>query len=154
VHKTIIINKKIVMTKIKNDSTVKVNYTGKLENGDIFDSSTFDGRTPLEVKLGEGKLIPGFENGLIDMGIGETKTIEINPEQAYGDVNKDAIHEIAKKDVPEGVKVNDTLQANGPNGAVANVTVTEVKENTVVLDANHPLAGKKLIFELEVLDIT
>lgn len=139
---------------VKNDSTVTVNYTGKLTSGEVFDSSLNEGRAPLTAKLGEGKLISGFENALIGMSVGDKKTIEIQPSEAYGDVSEDMIHEIPKDNVPEGVKVNDSLQANGPNGAVANVTVIEVKENTVVLDANHPLAGKPLVFDLEVVDIT
>lgn len=138
------------MEKIKNGDTVKVHYTGKLEDGNVFDTSLMEGREPLQVTLGQGMLIPGFENGLIGMEMGEKKTIEIEPEDAYGQVRHDLTNEIPKSQVPEGVKLNDMLTGEGPMGPI-NVKVVEINEETVVIDANHPLAGKKLIFELEVV---
>jgi FKBP-type peptidyl-prolyl cis-trans isomerase SlpA len=140
------------MTKIKNGDNVSVHYTGKLEDGSVFDTSLVEGREPLTVTLGQGKLIPGFENGLIDMTVGEMKTIEIEPENAYGDINPQLMSEVALSQVPEGVKSGDMLQGQNQFGPV-NVVVTEVKESTVVLDMNHPLAGKKLIFDLEVVSV-
>ena len=140
------------MEKIKNGDTVTVNYTGKLEDGTIFDSSLIEGRTPLVTTLGQGQLIPGFENGLIGMSVGETRTIEIEPENAYGEPNPMLIQEVEKSKVPAEVKVGDQLQGMNQHGPV-NVTVSEIKEDTVVLDMNHPLAGKKLIFDLEVVSI-
>lgn len=141
------------MRKITKGDTVKVHYTGKLEDGTIFDTSLTEGREPLTAKLGEGTLINGFENGLFEMSVGEKKTIEIAPENAYGELNERLISEVPLEHVPENVKVGETLQAVAPNGTPINVRVTDVKETTVVVDANHPLAGKKLIFELEVLEV-
>ena len=141
------------MRKIQNGDTVKVHYTGKLEDGTVFDSSLVEGREPLETVLGQGQLIKGFEAGLIDMSEGETKTIEIESADAYGDVNPEMVTEVPKTNVPEGIKEGEMLQGEGPMGAV-NVKVVEVNEETVVLDANHPLAGKKLTFELEVVSIS
>ncbi len=141
------------MRKIQSGDNVKVHYTGKLEDGSIFDTSLTEGREPLETTLGQGQLIKGFEAGLIDMLEGEKKTIEIESADAYGEYNPEMINEIPKTQVPEGVKEGEMLQGMGPMGPV-NVKVVEVKEETVVLDANHPLAGKKLIFDLEVVSIS
>jgi hypothetical protein len=140
------------MTQIANGSSVSVNYTGRLEDGSIFDTSLQEGRTPLTAILGQGQLIAGFENGLIGMSTGEKKTIEIEPSDAYGEVNEMMIQEVELDKVPQGVKVGDMLQGQNQYGPVQ-VTVKEVKESTVVLDMNHPLAGKKLIFDLEVISI-
>ena len=140
------------MKKIQNGDTVKVNYTGKFEDGSIFDSSMVEGRQPLTVTLGQGQLIPGFENGLIDMCAGETKTIEINPSDAYGEINQDMLQEVDKTMLPEDIHEGMLLQASGPQG-VFNVTVKEIKTSTAILDANHPLAGKKLVFDLEIVEV-
>jgi len=141
------------MRKIQSGDNVKVHYTGKLEDGSIFDTSLAEGREPLETTLGQGQLIKGFEAGLMDMSEGEKKTIEIESADAYGEHNPEMINEIPKTQVPEGVQAGEMLQGMGPMGPV-NVKVVEVKEETVVLDANHPLAGKKLIFDLEVVSIS
>ncbi len=140
------------MKKITNSDTVVVHYTGRLEDGTIFDSSLNEGREPLNVTLGQGQLIKGFENGLVDMTEGEKKTIEIEPSDAYGDVNETLISEVNKTQVPEGIEVGQMLQGMGPMGPI-NVTVVEVGESTIKVDANHPLAGKKLIFDLEVVSV-
>lgn len=140
------------MTKINENSSVVLNYTGKLEDGTVFDSSLNEGREPLSATLGQGSLIPGFESGLIGMGVGETKTIMIEPENAYGNVNPQAFVEVEKSRVPENVEVGMMLQTFGPAGPTT-VVVTEIKDDVVVIDANHPLAGKKLIFDLEVLEV-
>jgi len=141
------------MKKVQNGDTVIVNYTGRLEDGTIFDSSLIEGREPLTSTLGQGQLISGFENGLMEMIVGEKKTIEIEPENAYGNYIPEMVTLVGLNQVPEGVKVGETLQGNTPNGPI-NVLVKEVNENGVVLDANHPLAGKKLIFDLEVMGIS
>jgi FKBP-type peptidyl-prolyl cis-trans isomerase SlpA len=141
------------MRKIQSGDNVKVHYTGKLEDGSIFDTSLAEGREPLETTLGQGQLIKGFEAGLMDMVEGEKKTIEIESADAYGEHNPEMINEIPRAQVPEGVKEGEMLQGMGPMGPV-NVKVVEVKDETVVLDANHPLAGKKLIFDLEVVSIS
>lgn len=140
------------MEKIKNGDTVSVNYTGRLEDGTIFDSSLNEGREPLVCALGQKQLIPGFENGLINMSVGDKKTVEIVPEDGYGPYREEMIFDIPKEQFPEGVKPGDVLNAQSAMGPV-NVTVVDVTEETIKIDANHPLAGKKLIFELEVLDI-
>lgn len=140
------------MEKITQNSTVTVNYTGKLEDGTIFDTSLAEGREPLKAKLGEGQLIPGFESGLIDMGIGESKTVEIEPTDAYGEYNDSLIIEVSKDQVPENVEAGMMLQTFGPMGPSI-VKVLEIKDDVVAIDANHPLAGKKLIFELEVVGV-
>jgi FKBP-type peptidyl-prolyl cis-trans isomerase 2 len=141
------------MKKVETTSKVKVHYTGRLEDGTIFDTSIAEGREPLEVELGLGQLIKGFESGLIDMVEGDKKTIELSVEDSYGEPNPDFINEVPKANVPEGIQVGESLQGNGPQGPV-NVQVIAVNEETVTLDANHPLAGKKLIFDLEVVSIS
>ena len=140
------------MKKVANDSTVTVNYTGRLEDGSVFDSSMVEGREPLTAKLGEGQLIQGFENGLVDMEIGETKTIEIPASDAYGEYLDYLIQEVEKTQMPGDVEVGTPLMADTQMGTVQFV-VKEVNESTVLLDANHPLAGKNLIFDLEVVEI-
>jgi|TARA_R110002012_G_scaffold89716_2_gene219889 FKBP-type peptidyl-prolyl cis-trans isomerase 2 len=141
------------MSQVKENNTVKVNYTGKLANGQVFDSS--EGREPLEFTLGQGQLIPGFEKGVIDMKLNEKKTITIAKEEAYGEVNNDLIQEVKKTELPEDMKpeVGMGLVSKSPDGREVNLMVTEVKDDSIVVDANHPLAGKELIFDLEVVDI-
>lgn len=140
------------MSKVNANSTVTVHYTGRLDDGSVFDSSLNEGREPLKATLGQGQLIPGFESGLIDMTIGDKKTIEIPHTEAYGDVVEDLFITVPKTQVPEGVQVGALLQTMGPNGPSV-VKVTEVQDEVVVIDANHPLAGKKLIFDLEVVEV-
>jgi FKBP-type peptidyl-prolyl cis-trans isomerase 2 len=140
------------MKKVETNSTVTVNYTGRLEDGTIFDSSTIEGREPLKATLGQGQLIKGFENGLHEMSVGDKKTIEINPLDAYGEYNDLMIQEVEKTNMPGEVEVGMQLEAQTQMGPVQFI-VKEVKEETVILDANHPLAGQKLIFDLEVLDV-
>jgi FKBP-type peptidyl-prolyl cis-trans isomerase 2 len=141
------------MSKVTESSSVVVNYTGKLTDGSVFDSSLLEGREPLNAKLGEGQLIPGFETGLIGMMVGDKKTIEIDPREAYGERNEELILDVVKTNVPENVEIGMLLQTFGPEGP-ALVKVLEIKDESVVIDANHPLAGEKLIFELEVMGIS
>lgn len=141
------------MSKVETGKSVKLNYTGKFENGDVFDTSLVEGREPLKTVLGQGNLIPGFEKGLLGMSEGETKTINIDPVEAYGEYLDGLVTKVEKKQVPDTVKVGDMLQSQSDRG-VMNVTVTEVTDEGVTLDANHPLAGKKLVFDVEVLEIT
>ncbi|EAR11617.1 peptidyl-prolyl cis-trans isomerase, FKBP-type [Polaribacter irgensii 23-P] len=141
------------MSQVKENNTVKVNYTGKLSDGQVFDSS--EGKEPIEFTLGQGRLIPGFEKGLIDMELNEKKTITIPKEEAYGDVNKDLIQEVKKSELPQEMapEVGMGLVSKSPDGQEMNLVVVEVREETIVIDGNHPLAGKELIFDLEVLEI-
>jgi FKBP-type peptidyl-prolyl cis-trans isomerase SlpA len=138
---------------VNEQSNVVVNYVGKLEDGTIFDSSLVEGRTPLETQLGQGQLIPGFEKGLVGMQVGDKKTVEIESDQAYGPRNEELVIEIEKTKVPENVEVGAMLQTFGPMGPSI-VKVLEIKDEVVVIDANHPLAGQKLIFELELVGIS
>jgi FKBP-type peptidyl-prolyl cis-trans isomerase SlpA len=141
------------MNQVKENNTVKVNYTGKLSNGQVFDSS--EGKEPLEFTLGQGQLIPGFEKGLIDMKLKEKKTITIDKEEAYGKINDDLIQEVNKNQLPQDMtpEVGMGLVSKSPDGQEMNLRVVEVKEESVVIDGNHPLAGKDLIFDLEVVAI-
>jgi FKBP-type peptidyl-prolyl cis-trans isomerase 2 len=139
--------------QIQNGSRVKIHYTGKLDNGEIFDSSMQEGREPLEFTVGEGQMIPGFESGLIGMILGEKKTITMEAESAYGEVRDDLLFEVPLTNVPPGVEVGATLQAEFEQGVPVVFTVTEIKLDTVVLDGNHPLAGKNLTFDVEVVEL-
>ncbi|HEY4617969.1 MAG TPA: peptidylprolyl isomerase [Flavobacterium sp.] len=141
------------MSQVKENNTVKVHYTGKLSDGQVFDSS--EGKEPLEFTLGQGRLIPGFEKGLIDMKLNEKKTITITPDEAYGAVREDLIQEVAKTELPPEIKpeVGMGLVSKSPDGQEMNLLVVEVRDQSIVLDGNHPLAGKDLIFDLEVVEI-
>ncbi|MFQ3297442.1 MAG: FKBP-type peptidyl-prolyl cis-trans isomerase 2 [Polaribacter sp.] len=141
------------MIQVKENNTVKVNYTGKLADGQVFDSS--EGKEPIEFTLGQGQLIPGFEKGLIDMKLNEKKTITIAKEEAYGEVNNDLIQEVKKTELPQDMapEVGMGLVSKSPDGQEMNLMVVEVREESIVIDGNHPLAGKELIFDLEVLEI-
>ena len=141
------------MSQVKANDTVKVHYTGKLSNGQIFDSSV--DKEPLQIKLGEGQLIPGFEKGLIDMKVNEKKTVTIPQDEAYGEVRKDLFQEIPKTELPPEInpEVGMGLVARNPDGSERQLRVVEVKPETIVIDANHPLAGQELIFDLELVDI-
>jgi FKBP-type peptidyl-prolyl cis-trans isomerase SlpA len=140
------------MKKVANDSTVTVNYTGRLEDGTVFDSSMVEGREPLKTQLGQGQLIKGFESGLVDMEVGQTKTVEIPANEAYGEYLDYLVQEVPKSQMPGEVEVGTPLMADTQMGNVQFV-VKEVNDETVVLDANHPLAGKNLIFDLELISI-
>jgi len=135
---------------IENGSKVKVHYTGKLEDDNVFDSAT--GREPLEFTVGSGQLIPGFEQGVMGLNAGDKKTIELEPDQAYGQVREDLVNEVPRENLPEGVQVGQELQAQTEQGPVR-VRVVELNETMGKVDANHPLAGKKLIFDLEVVEV-
>jgi len=141
------------MSQVKQNDTVKVHYTGKLADGQVFDTS--EGKEPIEFTLGEGQLIPGFENGLIDMKLNEKKTINIPVDQAYGQPREDLVQEIDKSQLPPEIapEVGMGLVSKTPDGREMNLLVAEVKENTIIVDGNHPLAGKDLIFDLEVVEI-
>jgi len=141
------------MIQVTVNSTVKVHYTGKLADGEVFDTS--DGKEPIEFTLGQGQLIPGFEKGLIDMKLNEKKTINMTKDDAYGEVNETLIQEVKKTDLPQDMepKVGMGLVSKSPEGQEINLMVVEVKEETIVIDGNHPLAGRDLIFDLEVVEI-
>ncbi|UNY98046.1 peptidylprolyl isomerase [Zhouia spongiae] len=141
------------MSKVKANDTVSVHYTGKLTNGDVFDSSA--ARGPLEVKLGDGMLIPGFEKGLVGMEVNEKKTISIPKEEAYGEVREELFQVVKNEELPQDIKpeVGMGLVASSPDGREQQLRIAEVKEDHIVIDANHPLAGQDLIFDLELIEI-
>lgn len=141
------------MSQVKENDTVKVHYTGKLENGQIFDSSLE--REPLEITLGQGALIPGFEKGLLDMAVNDKKTINIPVAEAYGEVQKELLYEVKKEQLPQEMtpEVGMGLASKDENGREVQFRVAEVKEDSIIVDANHPLAGQDLTFELELIEI-
>ncbi len=141
------------MNQAKTGDTVKVHYTGKLEDGVVFDSSK--DRPPLEFTIGGGEVIAGFENGIIGMEVGGKKTISIPPEDAYGPRREELVLYVKKTDFPDNIvpAVGQQLQVRQPNGGIIDLVVTEMNEDTVTLDANHPLAGKTLIFDVELVEI-
>lgn len=141
------------MSTVRENDTVKVHYTGKLNNGQVFDSSLE--REPLQVELGQGQLILGFEKGLIDMAVNEKKTITVAKEEAYGEVNKDLFHKVSKTDLPEDIKpeVGMGLVGSSADGSQQQFRIAKVEENHIIIDANHPLSGQDLVFDLEVVEI-
>lgn len=141
------------MNQVTGNETVKVHYTGKLSDGRIFDSSLE--REPLEIKLGEGSLIPGFERGLLNMKVNEKKTVTIPKEEAYGDVQKELFQKIPHDNLPTEIKpeVGMGLVATNPDGTEQQLRIADVQDDFIVVDANHPLAGEDLTFELELLEI-
>ena len=141
------------MSKAKNGDMVKVHYKGTLTNGEQFDSS--EGRAPLEFTVGAGQMIAGFDKAIPGMSIGEKKTIQIEAKDAYGEKNNDAIIKFPKANIPADMKLDAgmQLQLRDEAGRPVPVTVTEVKDDVVILDANHHLAGKELIFDIELVEI-
>ena len=141
------------MTQAKQGDTVKVHYTGRFKDGTVFDSST--GREPLEFQLGAGQVIPGFDAGVTGMNVGDKREVQIPAEQAYGPYHAELAGEMDRKNLPEDLtpEVGMVLQMMHPSGMPFNVTVVEVKDDTITLDANHPMAGKDLIFDLELVDV-
>lgn len=141
------------MTQARNGDTVKVHYTGKLEDDTVFDTST--NLDPLEFTIGEGQLIPGFERAVVGMNPGESKTIEISPDEGYGPHREDLVLEVNPDQLPEHLdpEVGQDLQLRQPDGRMVNVTVTDVSESSVTLDANHPLAGEDLAFDIQLVEI-
>lgn len=141
------------MTKAIDGKKIKVHYTGKLENGEIFDSS-FD-KEPLEFTIGKGEMIPGFEKGVLDMKVGEKKTIVLPPEEAYGQYNEELAMPYSRKELPEDLKpeVGMTLEFQSQQGQVFYVNVTKVTDTEIIVDANHQLAGKTLTFDIEIMEV-
>ena len=141
------------MTQAKNGDTVKVHYTGKLSDGTVFDSS--EQRDPLEFKIGDGQIIPGFEQAIVGMKSGESKVVEVPQDEAYGPHRKEMVLTLDMKQVPQDLKleVGQKLQIPQEDGSKVLVTVSHISEEKVKLDANHPLAGKDLTFEVQLVEI-
>lgn len=133
----------------KNGDTVRVHYTGRLENGEVFDSSV--GGEPLEFQLGSGQVIAGFDENVRGMSVGDKKTIEIEPESAYGQRNETLVGKVERSGLKLGSEpqVGMELAMQLPDGQQIPVRITEVDDETVTIDANLPLAGHKLIFDIE-----
>ena len=140
------------MSQATEGNRVQVHYTGTLDDGTQFDSSA--GREPLEVTLGNGEVIPGFEQALIGMAVGETKSINIPADQAYGDHQPELVQQVERSNIPDDIElsVGMQLQAQGPDRTYL-LVVTDFDDENVTLDGNHPLAGKALNFELELVEI-
>ncbi len=141
------------MAQVKTGDVVRVHYTGKLVTGETFDSS--ESREPLEFTVGAGMMIKGFDAAMPGMAIGEKKTVNIPAADAYGEKDPTAIIEYPKENVPEDMKLEPGMQLTLSNqeGQPFPVVVVEVKEEVIVLDANHFLAGQELIFDIELVEI-
>lgn len=141
------------MAPTKNGDTVRIHYTGKLEDGTVFGSTV--AHDPLEFTIGEDQLIPGFEQALVGMYIGQSKTIRIPSDKAFGPHLKELVVNIDRREFPGHMKpkVGQRLQIPRDDGQKVMVTVTEVSESSVTLDGNHPLAGKDVIFDIQLIEI-
>jgi FKBP-type peptidyl-prolyl cis-trans isomerase 2 len=141
------------MAQAKNGDTVKVHYTGKLDDGTVFDTSA--DREPLQFTIGQGQLIADFEQAVVGMNPGESKIVQIPSDKAYGPHHKEMVLEVDRKEFPPDLepKVDQRLQVQKSDGQVFAVTVTAVSESKVTLDANHPLAGKDLTFDIQLSEI-
>jgi peptidylprolyl isomerase len=141
------------MSQAKQGNSVKVHYTGKLDDGTVFDSSV--GREPLDFTVGAGQLIAGFDEAVVGMAVGEKKTVRIAAEQAYGTHNPEMTLQVPRSDLPADIQpeLGMQLEASQEGGHSMVVTVVEVTDESVTFDANHPLAGKALTFEIEVVEL-
>src|SRR3954469_23323287 len=139
--------------QVKNGDTVRVHYHGRLTDGTTFDSS--EGRDPLEFQVGAGMVIKGFDNGVLDMEVGQKRTLDIPVEEAYGPKNPELIMEFPKDNIPAELnpEVGMDLQMSNPEGQVFPVKVAAIGSEFITLDANHPLAGENLVFDIELVEI-
>jgi len=142
-----------VAEQAKPGDQVSVHYTGKLDSGEVFDSSA--GRNPIRFELGTGQVIPGFDRAVEGMAVGEKRDIRIEPEDAYGQPNDELLVDVARTQLPSGMEpaVGMPLQLQTNDGEQRVVRVAEVTDDKVTLDMNHPLAGQALNFELELVEI-
>lgn len=141
------------MPEAKQGDTVTIHYTGRLDDGTVFDSSK--NGDPLSFTLGEGKVIPGFENAVEGMAQGDTKTTTIPSEEAYGPRRDELVLQVPREQVPDEIdpKPGERLRMQSADGNTFDVVVAEAREDSLVLDANHPLAGRDLTFDLELVDV-
>ncbi len=141
------------MSNAKTGDTVKIHYTGTLDDGTQFDSSA--GRDPLEFELGGGQVIPGFDSAVEGMAVGENKNVRIEPDQAYGERHEQLVQQVPRSALPDDLKpqVGMGLQSQSPDGQVMMLIVTEVGDEEITVDANHPLAGQALNFDIELVEI-
>ncbi|MFT5067948.1 MAG: peptidylprolyl isomerase [Yoonia sp.] len=141
------------MTQAKAGDTIRIHYTGTLTSGEVFDSS--NGRDPLEFALGSGMIIKGLDDAIYGMIVGEKKVAKIAPSDAYGDLNPDARQAVPRTEFPDDIpaEVGTQLQMQSPEGQVIPVTIVDVSDTEITLDANHFLAGKELTFDFEITGI-
>ena len=141
------------MAQVHDGSTVRIHYTGRLADGTVFDSS--EGRDPLEFEVGSGQVIPGFDNAVREMGAGDSQTVTIGADEAYGERREDLVFPVPRQQFPPEIEpeVGQRLQMQ-QGGETAVVVVREVAEDSVTLDANHPLAGEDLTFDLELVEVS
>lgn len=141
------------MAEAKSGDTVSIHYTGRLEDGTVFDTS--EDKDPLEFTLGEGKVIPGFEKAVEGMEEGETRTATIESEDAYGERRDDLVLSVAKQQLPDDLdpEVGQRLQMQAGDGQTFQVVISDVESDSVEVDANHPLAGEDLTFDIELVEI-
>jgi len=141
------------MSQAKSGDTVKIHYTGTLDDGSQFDSS--EGRDPLGFTIGAGQVIPGFDEAVDGMTVGEKKTVRIESAKAYGERHPEMVQQVPKSALPADMEVEMgmPLQAQGPDGQVMNLVVTGISEDAIVVDGNHPLAGQALTFAIELVSI-
>ena len=141
------------MTQVKTGDTVRLHYTGTLDDGTQFDSSA--GRDPLEFTVGSGQIIPGLDREMTGMEVGEKKTVKIAPEDAYGSHDPARVQAVPRDQIPDHIPTEPgtQLQMQTPQGQAIPVTVTDVNDSEITLDANHPLAGKTLTFDVELVSV-
>lgn len=141
------------MSVAQEGNTVKIHYKGSLDNGTIFDTS--EGRDPLEFTLGSGQVIAGFDEAVSGMTVGEKKSVKIPVDKAYGPRNEELVIAAPKEHVPADInpEIGQKLQMGGPNGELVVVTVVEISETHITLDANPPLAGEDLNFDIELVEV-
>ena len=141
------------MTQVKNGDTVKIHYTGRLQDGTVFDSSSDS--EPLQFKIGSSQVIPGFEEAVTGMAVGEKKNVHIPCDKAYGEQNPSLIMVVEREHIPAEInpEIGQRLEVGSPSGQLLAVTVIEVNEENITLDANPPLAGKDLTFDIELMEI-
>jgi FKBP-type peptidyl-prolyl cis-trans isomerase SlpA len=142
------------MAQAKNGDSVKIRYTGRYEDGAVFDSSDEHGK-PLEFVIGQGQMIPAFEKGVLGMEVNETKTIEVRPEEGYGPYREDLVVDVDRCQLPEGMEVEADrfIEWMQPDGQIGVAKILEVTDESIRVDTNHPMAGRKLIFEVTLLEI-
>ena len=141
------------MPGVRQGDTVKVHYTGRLDNGKVFDTSAE--QDPLQFKVGGHEVIPGFEQAVLGMSVGDSRTTKISASRAYGPRRKDLVIEVDRKNIDDdtNIEIGQRLKIKQPDGKEFIVEVTGVQDSTVTLDANHPLAGKDLTFDIDLVDI-
>jgi peptidylprolyl isomerase len=141
------------MSQAKSGDTVKIHYTGTLDDGTQFDSS--QGRDPLEFEVGSGQVIPGFDKAVEGMAVGDSKSVRIEADEAYGPRHEQLVQEVDRSVLPDDLnpETGMALQSNSPDGQVTQFMITAVTDETITVDANHPLSGQALSFDIELVDI-